>query len=143
MMDAAGTVEPVSVGAGACGVLGGGGDGGLAEGGDADDGAVQAEGDAMWSGDSGSLGGVGVGEASALSGDKGGVEGGKTDAVVGVDGGEVVDGVADGSVADGGVADGGIAGTDRGERSSSLSSSRSRCNSTLFHLRLVLFAGGE
>ncbi len=64
MMDAAVTVEPVSVGAGTCGVLGGGGDGDVAESGNVDGGAVQAVGDAVWSGDSGSLGGVGVsGEA--------------------------------------------------------------------------------
>jgi hypothetical protein len=145
MMDAAETVEPVSVGSGACGVLGSG-DGGVAEGGDVDDGAVQAVGDAVWSGDSGSLGCVGVsggGEASALSGDEGGVEGGEADAVRGMDGGKVVDGMADGGVADGSVADGRVAGTDRGERSSSLSSSRSRIYSSSFRLRLVLFAGVE
>ncbi len=146
MMDAAETVGPVSVGAGACSVLGGGGDGGVAESGDVDDNAVQAVGTAVWSGDSDSLGGVGMsweGEASALSGDEGGVEGGETDDVGAVDGGRVVSGIADGGVTNGGVTAGGVAGTDRGERSISLSSSRSRSNSTSFHLRLVLFAGGE
>jgi hypothetical protein len=146
MMDAAKTVGPVFVGAGVCGVLGGGGDGGVAESSDVDDGVVQAVGDALWSGDSGSLGGVGVsggGEASAISGDEGGVDGGETDDVRGVDGGGVVGGIADGGVTGGGVTAGGVAGADRGERSSLLTSSRSRSNSTSFRLRLVLFAGGE
>jgi hypothetical protein len=111
----------------------------------------------VWSGDSsGSLGGVGVsggGEASAISGDEGGVDGGKTDDVGGVDGSGVVGGIANGGVTGGGVTGGGvtgggitgggIAGADRGERSSPLTSSRSHSNSTLFCLRLVLFAGGE
>jgi hypothetical protein len=146
MMDAAVTVEPVSVGAGTCGVLGGGGDGDVAESGNVDGGAVQAVGDALWSGDSGSLGGVGVsggGEASAISGDEGGVDRGETDNVGGVDGGGVVGSIADGGVTGGGITAGGVAGADKGERRSSLTSSRSRSNSTSFRLRLVLFAGGE
>ncbi len=93
---------------------------GVADGGDADDGAVRAGDDAIWSDDSSSLGGVGVsgaGKASALFGDDGGVEGGKSDVLGGVVGGEGVGGVANSGVADGGVADGGVAGADRGERS--------------------------
>jgi hypothetical protein len=95
MVDAAETVELVSVGAGVCGVLGSGGDGVVADGGNADDGAVRAGDEAMCSGDSGSLGGVGVsggGEASALFGYDGGVEGGETDTVGGLVGGEGVGG---------------------------------------------------
>jgi hypothetical protein len=101
MMDAGVKVGPVSVDAGTCGVLGGGGDGDVAESGNVDDGTVQAVGDAVWSGDSGSLGGVGVsggGEVSAISGDEGGVDGGETDDAGGVDGGGVVGGIADSGV---------------------------------------------
>ncbi len=93
------------------------------------------------SGDSGSMGDMGmtrVGEAGVLSSNKGRVEGGKIVAVGGVFGGGVAGVIADGSVAGGGVAE-----TDRGERSSSLSSSKSHSNSTSFCLLLVRFAGGE
>jgi hypothetical protein len=67
----------------------------------------------------------------------------QTDDVGGVDGGGVVGGIADGGVTGGGVTAGGEAEEDRGERRSSLTSSRSRSNSTSFRLHLVLFAGGE
>jgi hypothetical protein len=73
------------------------------------------------------MGMTGVGEAGVLSSNKGRVEGGKIGAVGGVFGGGVA-----GVIADGSVAGGGVAGTDRGERSRSLSSSISHGNSTWF-----------
>jgi hypothetical protein len=57
--------------------------------------------------------------------------------------GGVFDGGVAGIVAEGGVADGGKAVTGRGERTSSLSSSKSCSSSTSFCLCLVRFAGGD
>jgi hypothetical protein len=97
--------------------------------------AARAGDDTMWSSDADSLGGAGVtkrGEANAPSYGNVGVEGGEADVDVGVVGGEAA----------GGVANGGVARADRGEKISSLSSSRSRSSSTSFCRRLVLFAGG-
>ncbi len=97
--------------------------------------AARAGDDTTWSGDAGSLVGAGVtgrGEASAPSYGDVGVEGGEADVDVGVVGGE----------ASGDVANGGVARADRGERISSLSSSRSRSSFISFCRRLVLFAGG-
>ncbi len=87
--------------------------------------AARAGDDATWSGDSGSVGGVGAsgrGEAGNPSQDDGGVEAEETAVVVGMVGGVVVCGVA--------VC--GVARADSGERSSSLSSLYSRSNSALF-----------
>jgi hypothetical protein len=66
------------------------------------------------------------------------IEGSKADVAVGVVGGEAAGRVADG----GGIAGSSVAGADRGERGSSLFSSRSQSISTLFCHRLILFASG-
>ncbi len=77
--------------------------------------AAQAGSDAVWSGDTGSVGGAGVSgrdEAGSPFNGDGGVEGGKADDGIGVVGGKIA----------GCAANGGVAGTDRGERSNSFSS---------------------
>jgi hypothetical protein len=87
--------------------------------------------DATWSGDSGSVGGVGPsgrGEAGKSSQDDGGVGAEETAVVVSVVGGVVACRVA--------VC--GVAGADSGERSSSLSSLWSRGNSASFPRRMIL-----
>ncbi len=103
--------------------------------------SAQAGGDAMvdsdagggdaGSGDAGSVGRAGVsgrGESGSDSGGADGVERGNTsDDVLGT-GGDVVNG--------------GLAGLDSGERSNSLSSSRSRRSSASLRCFLVFFAGG-
>jgi hypothetical protein len=97
--------------------------------------AARAGDDATWSGNSGSVGGVGTsgrGEAGKSSQDDGGVGAEETAVVIGVVGGVVACGVA--------IC--GVAGAYSGERSSSLSSLWSLSNSALFRLRLVLLAGG-
>ncbi len=102
---------------------------------------MQAGGGTTWSGDSGIMGEVSVSkviEAGVISSSKVGVEGDRIGAV-----GGVFDGRVAGILAESGVADGGVAVTGRGERTSSLSSSKSQSSSTSFHLCLVCFAGGD
>jgi hypothetical protein len=143
MAEVAGSMRPVSVGAG------------VADGGDVTDGAVQAAddttfssgdasgdgiaapavGDAMWSGESGSVGGVGMtwrGNTPSHGGV--GVEGDWSEDIAGVLGGVVACRVANGGVAG--------ADSNNGERVSSSSSSWSRSNSKSFRQGLVFLAGG-
>ncbi len=92
-------------------------------------------GDAMGSGNAGSVGSAGM---------TGGSESGSASSCAGgVEGGEVGDGNV-GAGGDGGAFNGGVAGHDRGERSKSLSSSKSlRSSSSFRHFLVLLTSGGR